>query len=196
MVRTVSQDFLHSMRFHVSIEGANNAGYLRGSARDVGAQKAEAGFSACTTPEASLEAVEYKEGNFVYTRKYAGVPTISDITMSRGVARQDSSFWDWMKAAIEGGPIAGTGVYREDVRIQHFHRDTFLEDGGGTPPKTLIDMGSEGPVPGRVYLCREAFPIRHKTAADLDATASEISIMELDVSMEYFEVNEGAVPGT
>jgi phage tail-like protein len=193
MVRPVSQDFLHSMRFHVSVLGTNAAGYLQGGGRDVGT-KPEAGFSACSTPEASLEAVEYKEGNFVYTRKYAGVPTVSDITMSRGVARQDSSFWGWMKAAIEGGPIAGTGTYREDIQISHYHRDRFLEATVPTVPTTIIDIGSSGPEPGRRYTCRECFPIRHKTAADLDATASEISIMELDVSMEYFEVEEIAPP--
>lgn len=194
MVRPVTEDFLHSMRFHVTVleaspVGGNPAGYLEGGQRAVGTP--HAGFSACTTPEASLEAVDYKEGNHVYTRKYAGTPTVSDITMSRGVARQDSSFWDWMKSAIEGGPIVGTGSYRADLQIDHYHRDRFL---AGGPDKQIIDLTNSGPEPGRRYTCRECFPIRHKVAADLDATASEISVMELDVAMEYFQVLEIAPP--
>ena len=69
--------------------------------------KGEAGFSAVTTPEATVEAVEYKEGTMIYTRKFPGNPTQSDITLSRGVARQDSTFWDWLRVVVEGGP-AGT----------------------------------------------------------------------------------------
>lgn len=190
MVRTVSQDYLHSMRFHVVVDGANAAGYLQGGGADLGTP--HAGFSAVSTPEASLEAVEYKEGNFIYTRKYPGTPTISDITMSRGVARLDTSFWRWMQAAIEGGPIAGTGTYREDLTINHYHRDRFLSGG---PDIQIVDLGSGSPIlPARSYHIKEAFPIRHKVAADLDATASEVSVMELDVAIEYFTIEEFPAP--
>jgi len=186
MVRTVAQDFLHSMRFHVVVLGANNAQYLTGGSRDVGT--AEAGFSACTTPELSSEAVEYKEGQFIYPRKYPGNPSVSDITMSRGVARADSSFWNWMQASVEGGPITGQGTYREDLQIDHYHRDNaFAAPIDPTVGKQQLDLAS---TPGRRYIIKEAFPIRHKTASDLDATASEISVMELDVAMEYFLVQE------
>jgi phage tail-like protein len=187
MVRTVSQDYLHSMRFHVSCTDNDQADrYLAGGGADVGTP--HAGFSAVSTPEASLEAVEYKEGNFIYTRKFPGVPTVSDITMSRGVAKLDTSFWAWMQSAIEGGPIAGTGTYRQDIHISHYHRDEFLKGG---PDQQIVDLGVGGNIKAaRIYHCLEAFPIRHKVAADLDATASEVSVMELDVAMEYFQIEE------
>jgi phage tail-like protein len=174
------------MRFHVTVTSNNLGQYLLGGTADLGTP--HAGFSSVTTPEVSLEAVEYKEGNFIYTRKYPGTPTVSDITMSRGVARQDTSFWSWMQAAVEGGPIAGTGTYREDIAIKHYHRDLFL---AGGPDLQIVDLSTSGTItPARTYHCHEAFPIRHKTAADLDATASEISVMELDVALEYFTIEE------
>lgn len=186
MARTVSQDYLHSMRFHVVVNGANNSGYLLGGGADLATP--HAGFSTCSTPECSIEAVEYKEGNFIYTRKYPGIPSVSDISMARGVARFDNSFWRWMQATVEGGPIIGTGSYREDLTIHHYHRDEFL---AGGPDMALVNLGPGSNIKSaRQYELHECFPIRHKCASDLDATAAEVSIMELDVGMEYFRILE------
>ena len=152
---------------------------------------AGAGFSNVTTPEISTEAVEYKEGTMVYTRKYPGNPTMSDVTLSRGVARLDSSFWDWLRVVVEGGPVGGiTAEYRVDLDIKHYHRDTSLIR---TAPgfENATDLSQD--LPARTYHVREAFPIRHKVAGDLDATASEISIMEIDVAYEHFEITEHAL---
>jgi phage tail-like protein len=180
MAREVATDFIHSMRFQVNTTDGSRFGLAPPG-------RAEAGFTAVTTPEATVEAVEYKEGTMIYTRKYPGNPTVSDITLSRGVARLDSSFWDWVRAVIEG-----SGEYRQDIDIKHFHRDTALvrdvPTTGADANLTNIDVET----PARVYHVREAFPIRQKVAGDLDATASEISIMELDVSYEHFEVEEFA----
>jgi phage tail-like protein len=172
------------MRFHVDVVNADgvNLAAVPGNP--------QAGFSNVTTPEATSEAVEYKEGTDVYVRKYPGSPTVSDITLSRGVARGDSSFWHWMRAVIEG-----TGNYRADLDIQHYHRDNVLtrpiDALGNTENLTRFDPAAGA---GRIYHVKEGFPTRHKVAGDLDATASEISVMELDIAYEYFEVEEGAVP--
>jgi phage tail-like protein len=183
MARPVATDFLHSMRFTVDVTAADPAITLIPDGRP------QAGFSAVTTPEATVEAVEYKEGTFVYTRKYPGNPTVSDLTFSRGVARLDATFWNWLRRVIEG-----TGDYRADLEIKHFHRDTALireVPAVGTANLTNIDTSS---IPAKTYAVHEAFPIRHKVAADLDATASEISVMELDCAYENFEVVQGAAP--
>jgi hypothetical protein len=45
--------------------------------------------------------------------------------------------------------------------------------------------------PARIYHVREAFPTNHKVASDLEATSGEISIMELSIAYEHFEVEEG-----
>lgn len=183
MARAVASDFLHSMRFHVTSDANNSLG--RKNNAD-GNQGAEAGFSMVSTPEATVEVVEYKEGTFIYTRKQPGNTTVADISMSRGVCRGDSSFWDWLRRVIEG-----SGEYRSDLQIKHFHRDNALNreyPGAGTANKTGLFTDS----PARTYHVKEAFPSRHKVAGDFDATASEISIMEMDVAFEHFEVEEHA----
>jgi phage tail-like protein len=183
------------MRFHVSIDDINPNGYLTGGTRKV--DLLAAGFTSCSLPEISIEPVTYREGNFVYERKFAGFPTVSDVTLQRGVARGDSSFWLWAGVAAEGG--GENGNYRENVRIDHFHREQALSGGPTIEQRAqgvalqTFSLGSDGPQPARRYRCFESFPIRHKVAGDLDATASEISIMELDFAMEYFTVQEVVV---
>jgi phage tail-like protein len=175
MARSVATDFLHSMRFQVStVDGSRPTLNAPGDAL---AERVEAGFTQVTTPEATCEAVEYREGTFVYTRKFPGVPTMNDISCSRGVTRLDSSFWNWLKLIIEGG-----GEYRQDLLMRHYHRANALTN------MTSIDLTK----PARIYHVKEAFPTRHKVAGDFDATASEVSIMELDLAYERFEVEEVA----
>jgi phage tail-like protein len=192
MPRPIATDFLHSMRFQVSAQTATNTLYLNPSL-ETGDTRPQAGFSACTTPEVSAEAVEYREGIFVYARKFPGNPTTSDVTLSRGVARNDSTFWDWMRIVVEGTGLPGD--YRADVTIKHFHRAEALQKGvagaAGNPQDATAGQTNtniDTDTPARQYILYQAFPIRHKVAADLDATASEISIMELDVAYEYFDV--------
>lgn len=177
MARPKSSDFLHNFRFHVRVSfGGTNQ--LKS-----GGEKPDAGFNAVSTPEASHDAVEYREGHHIYTQKYVGVPTISDVSLSRGVALLDGTFWAWMKDVIEGN-----AEYRADVSIFHFHRDS-KQATSTTVPNThqAVITGSDDP--GFIeYKLHQAFPIRHKVSSDLDGTASEVSIQELDLAVEYFEV--------
>jgi phage tail-like protein len=170
------------MRFHVDAIGVG------GVQRLVTPGRAQAGFQQCSVPELNVESVEYKEGNNLYTKKFPGNPQVSDITLTRGVARADSSFWEWMRVVAEG-----SGDYRADLEIKHFHRDTALvrsvPASGDQPNLTNINVDT----PARIYHVREAFPIRVKPAADFDATASEISLAEMDISLEFFEVEERPV---
>lgn len=131
----------------------------------------EAGFSAVGTPEITLESAPYKEGIYTYTRKYPGPPDFADVTMSRGVARGDTNFFDWLMAAVKGQE------YRTDMEIRHYHRDDFGD-------VESADRGS----PTKVYVLENAMPIQNKIAADLDATASDISIQDLGVAYESFSV--------
>jgi len=173
MARAQASDFLHSMRFHVT---ASDSGFLDQPPNQADG-RGHAGFSMCSTPEATVEVMEYKEGTFVYTRKFPGNPTMADMTLSRGVARMDSTFWNWIQKVIEG-----QGEYRTDLQIKHYHRAQALNG----PNITQINIEN----PARIYHVKEAFPARHKVAGDMDATAGEISIMELDIAYEHFTVEE------
>lgn len=183
MARAQQTDFLQSFRYQVSVSSVDGTPRLQAPGRP------EAGFSNVSTPEVTTENAEYREGTFIYTRKQPGVPSMADITMSRGVTREDSSFYDWIRVVNEG-----SGEYRADVDIQHFHRDTALNrefpTDGSQPNKTDIDTNS----PAKIYHVREAYPIRVKQVADLDATSSEISVGEIDITYETFEVENFAAP--
>jgi phage tail-like protein len=171
MPRAQSTDYLHSMRFQVEVADGTS-GFLG---------QPQAGFSAVTVPEMTIESVEYKEGQMIYTRKFPGNPSMAELTMSRGVTKTDTAFWSWIQTVAEGGN------YRADLRIKHYHRESLPNAAfppPATPNSTVIDQSAGA----RVYEVHEAFPMRHKVASDLDATASEVSIMELDVAYEHFNV--------
>lgn len=179
MARAKATDYLHSMRFAVFVEGygADNTRQLGTLTSASGTPSA--GFNACTIPELTQDAVEYREGHYIYTRKFVGLPTVSDVTLSRGVALGDGTFYKWMKDVVEGN-----SEYRADVTIRHFHRDAKPQS-----TSTAVSTMSVDPDPAHGYIdyrCFECFPIRVKMASDLDATASEVSIQEIDLAVEYF----------
>jgi len=192
MPRPKSADFLHNFRFQIQVLDFGGPGGSALLDRQTEGQ-VSAGFSAASTPEITQEAVEYREGHFVYTQKYVGLPTVSDITLSRGVALRDGAFWRWTKDVIEQG-----AEYRADLALIHFHRD--LKPGGDTntggdpnadpvAAQTALETGTDSPgfIEYRMFDC---FPIRFKPSSDLDATGSEVSVMEMDVAVERFGLRD------
>jgi len=180
--RPESSDFLQGFRFHADAIGIGERLYFQ---RIPGYP--QAGFSAITTPEVTVEPAEYSEGTDIYTRKYPGKPSMSDCTFSRGVTRQSSAFWDWLRVVIEG-----SGEYRAKVLITQFHRENTLSRGfpgagGENQTKLNLDAGT-----GRQFILHQSFPTRHKFSGDLDATSSEVSIQELDIAYENVESIEYA----
>lgn len=180
MARAKISDFLHSFRFNVVLTGFGIGGDRQLTRSTDG--RSTAGFNAVSVPEASHDAVEYREGTYIYTQKFPGIPSISDITLSRGVAHLDGAFWAWMKDVIEGN-----AEYRGNLDIFHLHRDARPAT-SSDPSATEYDLPGAPPGGFIKYACKEALPIRMKVASDLDATASEVSIQELDIAVESFDV--------
>jgi phage tail-like protein len=200
MARAQATDYLHNMRFQVETSAPTGApGDITSAA--VPGSGPEAGFSACTIPEATIEAVEYKEGQFLYIRKYPGNVTFGDVTLSRGVALVEGGFWLWIATVING-----VAEYRMDVTIKHYHRtnvtpttaNPVLPGIQNPPVDLLLDSGPMAVPPARQYRLYNAFPSRHKFASDLDATDSAVSIMELDLAYEYCSLldSTGTVVGS
>lgn len=184
MARPKAQDFLHNFRFHVEVKGFGDEGLAK---LQSGGPDVSAGFNAVTTPEVSHDAVEYREGHFIYTQKYVGLPSVSDVTLSRGVALNDGTFWNWMKDVIEGN-----SEYRANVHIYHYHRDAkpATSTSRGVPVENMqAPADGDGVIE---YRLQQAFPIRHKVSSDLDATASEVSIQEMDLACEHFDIVNSA----
>lgn len=164
MARPEVSDVLQSFRFHVVSEN-NNIEYSDN-------QRGQAGFQSVTLPELSVEPVEYREGHHTYTQKYPGVPTVTDVTMIRGVTKRDTAFYRWVKAAAEGGE------YRTNLTVYHFPRDAKRS------PDKVADLSK-----ARLYNLYECVPTRVKFAGDLDATSGEVSMAEVDVAVEYFDLD-------
>lgn len=187
MARAQGTDFFHAMRFHLVVNG-NTTHPLTTDLSGAG-QAAQAGFQACTTPSATVDVAPYREGHYVYTRKFPGIPTMEPLTLSRGVTFKDTQFWHWLQDVIEGN-----GEYREDVTIKHFHRKALpgvtQRGGGGQLPNTSAQALDLQNGPYRAYELFNAFPPAHKVAGDLDSTASEISIMTMGLEYESFEISD------
>lgn len=157
MPRAQSTDYYHANKFHV-VDSENFLNPL-------------AGFNTLTIPERTHEVAEYKEGIFTYTRKQVGNPSFSDLTMTRGIVKNDTAFTDYVRDASEGF------AYRTDFDVYHFHRDDV---------QGLLEYTNAAP--SRIIRCFNALPIRVKPGSDMDAAGSDISIQEIDFAIERFVV--------
>lgn len=94
------------------------------------------GFASVTAPEITVETMDFREGNFPFTRKVVKSADVGTITMTRGVTFYNSDFFNWIKAAISGntgagstsgGPIKlnqlGGITYRRSLVLIHFFRN-------------------------------------------------------------------------
>jgi len=126
--------------------------------------KTTAGFKSVTTPDLSLGVAEYRDGLTLYTFKQPGLPTISNTTLSQGVTTNRSEFFNWIKDAVEGRE------YRADLDID------VHDNSNSTPPNVVKKL--------QLF---EAFPIRNKTVADLDANTTDINVRELELAIEQYE---------
>lgn len=177
-LRAQADDLLHGFKFRANATyDATPAGdwFLKGAT--------QAGFNTITNPETTMEVTEYREGMMVFTHKDPGVPTQNDITLTRGTILNDTIFWDWIKKVIMGGD------YRVTLHTYQFHR-TGMTPGDLAPDHKFVDSFANH------YAMYNAFCMRVKPAGDLDASASDISIQEMDVSYEYWDyVKPTTTPG-
>lgn len=130
-----------------------------------------AGFQTCTMPQINLETHEYSEGLWAYRRKYPGTATFDDISMTKGVVKNDATFFKWLRAGAEGY------AYRTTITIRHYHRDDITG---------LLDFTAAKPY--RQLVCYNAIPVNSKLGSDFDAMGSDISIEEFTFSYEYLRI--------
>lgn len=177
MARAASTDFLQNFRFHVTVSGGATAFNPINFSRNGIGIGGEAGFQSVSIPDISIEATEYREGTYKYTRKFPGPPTIADITLIRGVVVQDTKFYDWAINTLSGGP------YRVDLNILQYTRGDLAN------PVNPAENSAVPQTAARTYKCYECLPTQVKPAGDLDATSGEVAMAELTVAMEYFTIS-------
>lgn len=155
MARSVETDPYHNFRFHLVDPAGGNLDPV-------------AGFMSVTMPDLSVEEAPYREGVFKWTQKYPGIPSVGDVTLTKGVFKRASDFHNWVLKVINGGQ-----EYRTELILQQYH----ITD----------EFGISG-TPSRITRLRECWGKNAKPTPDVDATSSAISIQSLTVSVEEFEV--------
>jgi len=172
-MRAANTDFMQNFRYHVVANNGDGDPLQPAiqSDREGHETNGQAGFQSVTIPELSVEASEYREGISRWTEKYPGVPTVSDLTLMRGVTKRDTAFFDMVMASILGDE------YRADVTIYHYQRSEM----------DLATSATVGDTIRRIE-CGECFATRAKPNGDLDSTAGDVSLAEVDIAVEKFDI--------
>lgn len=114
------------------------------------------GFSEVTGFDASIDVIEYREGDQVQTPlKLPGLKKYSNITLKQGLMDSDV-LYKWMEAGFEGD------VQRKTITI------------------TLLDITGSDAASWQVI---NAWPMKY-TAPDFNATSSEVAIEQLEIAHE------------
>lgn len=114
------------------------------------------GFSEVTGFDASIDVIEYREGDMVTTpMKIPGLKKYGNITLKQGLA-DSMVLYEWLTAGVTGA------VQRKTVTI------------------TLLD---EEEAPAASWQVINAWPTKY-TAPDFNATSSEVAIETLEIAHE------------
>jgi phage tail-like protein len=168
------------------------------------------GFSSITAPELTIEERTIKEGNFEYPRKVFQKASVNNITLSRGAQLQDNDFYSWIDNYLQGNREKKNLMLIQSTAINEgtFSRPALPGPmqkalnkfpikipvanmlGGITAAASVVSFGITKP--GRSWVLRNCSPVKYKVASDFDARTSAISILELEISYEWFtEFNTG-----
>lgn len=114
------------------------------------------GFSEVTGFDASIDVMEYREGDMVQTpMKIPGLKKYGNITLKKGLA-DSQALYDWLAEGVTGE------VNRKTITI------------------TLLDATESPAASWRVI---NAWPIKY-TAPEFNATSSEVAVESLEIAHE------------
>lgn len=156
-------------------------------------------FSSITAPELNLETEELAVGNDYFKTHLVTGGSCSNITLSRGASFFDSEFWRWTAATVKGNvsdlfpPVFGG--HRRDLMLVQFtgysalgaQQNAALQAVASVAAGFLPEVGGVLRVPAKAWLMKDCLPVRYKVSGDFDATSSDVSIQELEISMHLFE---------
>lgn len=91
------------------------------------------GFNAITSPEITVETLDFHEGNFPFTRHVVKSADVGNITLTRGVTFYNADFFNWIKAALSG--TTGVGNTNNESGFQGFKLNQI---GGVTYRRSLL----------------------------------------------------------
>lgn len=183
MARAATDDFMQVFRFHVTSELAQpqEENVQDPLSFDKAPDGSQAGFMNCTHPEYTINQVEYRDGLQVFPVHQPGLVSTNELTLSRGVVRRDTTFLDWAFRYFRGLS------YRADLNILQFTQDTLID-------RRQVQPLGNGAQVNRLIRVEEAFPIRVRPGGDFDASSDEVSMQEIDVKFERFEITDDNLP--
>ncbi|MFB6530391.1 phage tail protein [Streptomyces sp. NPDC056399] len=119
------------------------------------------GFSECSGASTEQDVIEYREGNTDFSViELPGLKKSGDITLKRGFTT-NRELWDWRRAVLEGTVVRRTGH---------------------------IVLNDEAGKPALRWKFTHAWPKQY-SAPSLSSTATEVSIEELVLVVESFELD-------
>ena len=118
-------------------------------------------FSEVDLPEATIEAIEYRDGSDLSSgaRKLPGRVSYANVVLRRGISGR-TDLWEWFKSTRAGN------LQRRDAAI------------------VLLDEGRQ---PVQRWLLRDAWPARYAFSR-LEGRGNEIVIETLELAYEGFEL--------
>jgi hypothetical protein len=121
----------------------------------------EGGFANVNIPEITYDVVEYRAGDAPsYRNRPLGLPTFNEVSLQRGKLKGEVNI---LKEIVSNNnKLIG---HRYSVLIEHYH----------PKEKTIIKLYN-------------AVISRIKVDGDLDSMSSDVSLVELDFTYEYFTI--------
>lgn len=165
-------------------------------------QLVQAGFKSCTMPELTVNTQDVKEGNFPIPRKVITGGSVNNLVLVKGATWYDSDFWRWISRTLmgdSGGLLSGvSGIGTADSK---FRKDMVLMQlmkGTGAPTTFQLpgfdldsfgggDVGNVSLVPVKMWLIKNALPIRYKPGGNFEADDNSVSLGEIEFVYEYFD---------
>lgn len=179
MARASAEDFLQNFRFHVTADLAGPESGNDPLKYEASGDRGVAGFQSVSMPSYSVNASEYRDGISIFTHKQPGIPSAEDITLMRGVVRKDTVLLDWMFRYFKGN------AFRCDMTIYQWDQTGQPPDRAGRWDKASGGFDSTRSRRVRIF---NAFPVSVKPGGDMDATSDEISVAEVSIAFERFEI--------
>jgi hypothetical protein len=125
----------------------------------------EGGFANVNIPEITYDVVEYRAGDAPsYRNRPLGLPTFNEVSLQRGKLKGEVQILQEIISA--NNKLSG---HRYSVLIEHYH----------PKEKTIIKLYN-------------AVISRIKVDGDLDSMSSDVSLVELDFTYEYFTIESAA----
>lgn len=123
----------------------------------------DAGFAEVSGLDASVDVIEYRNGNSKVNEpiKIVALSRVGDVTLKRGIIGT-LSLWEWYAHVRTGDP--------DSTRTVAIH---------------LLDEQHEGPV--MTWVLHEARPVRH-VSGPLDASGTDVAIEELVLAYDRLEL--------